>query len=78
MDKPILEYFMQVTGEKFEIQEKHVARIIQTPIYKFGKEEIENLKNELIELKKYLENVVKLIKDENLRKEQYKKELKEI
>lgn len=61
-----------------EIQEKHIQKIIQTPIYRFNKDEIGKLKNDLEELKKYLENVIKLIKDENLRKEQYKTELKQI
>lgn len=61
-----------------EIQEKHVAKIIQTPIYRFGKEEIEALRKELEEKKKYLENLVKLCKDENLRKDAYKQDLKAI
>lgn len=61
-----------------EIKEKNISRIIQTPIYKFGKEEVDKLKSELKELKIYLENMVKLCKDESLRKEEYKKELKAI
>lgn len=60
------------------IKKEHISRIIQTPIYKFGKEEIDALRKELEEKKKYLENLVKLCKDENLRKEAYKQELKEI
>ena len=61
-----------------EIQEKNIARIIQTPIYRFGKDEVEKLKSELQELKKYLENLIKLCKDEDARKDEYKKELKAI
>lgn len=60
------------------IKELHIQKIIQTPIYKFGKEEIEVLKKELEEKKKYLENLVKLCKDENARKNAYIQELKEI
>jgi DNA gyrase/topoisomerase IV subunit A len=60
------------------IQEKHIEKIVQIPIYKFGKEEFEKLKTDLQELKIYLENLVKLCKDEELRKNEYKKELKDI
>jgi DNA gyrase/topoisomerase IV subunit A len=60
------------------IKEEHIPKIIQTPIYKFGKEEIDTLRKELEQKKKYLENLVKLCKDETLRKEAYKQELKEI
>lgn len=61
-----------------EIKELHINKIIQTPIYKFGKEEIEELRRELEEKKKFLENLVLLCKDENARKEAYKQELKEL
>jgi DNA topoisomerase-2 len=61
-----------------EILEKNVGRIIQVPIYRFGKEEVDKLRAELAELKNYLENLVKLCKDENLRRIEYKKELKAI
>lgn len=61
-----------------DIMEKNIARIIQTPIYKFGKDEIVALRTELENLKKYLENVVQLCKSEELRKVQYIKEIKEI
>jgi len=61
-----------------DIQEKNLSRIIQTPIYKFGKDEIEVLKKKLLDLKKNLENLVKLCKDENLRRNEYIKELKTI
>ena len=61
-----------------EIMEKNIAKIIQTPIYRFGKDEVERLKEELRNLKNYLENLVKLCKDEELRKDEYKKELKAI
>lgn len=63
---------------KNDIMEKNIQKIIQTPIYRFGKDEIDSLRKELIELKKFIENVVKLCKDENLRKDQYKQELKQI
>lgn len=59
-----------------DIQDKNITRIVNTPIYKFGKDEIETLKKKLLELKKKLENLVKLCKDENLRKDEYLKELK--
>ena len=63
---------------KNQIMEKNISRIIQTPIYKFGKDEIFTLRKELENLRKYLENVVQLCKSEDLRKEQYIKEIKEI
>lgn len=59
-----------------DINENNINRIIQTPIYKFGKEEIDKLKNSLMELKKNIEHLVKLCKDSELRKQEYIKELK--
>lgn len=61
-----------------DIKEKHISRIIQVPIYKFGKDEIEVLKNNLIEMKEKIKKLVELCKSENLRKDEYKKELKMI
>jgi topoisomerase-4 subunit A len=61
-----------------EILEKNISRIIQTPIYKFGKDEVDDLKKQLAELKSFLENLVKLCKSEDLRKVEFVKELKEI
>lgn len=58
------------------IQEKHIDKIVSIPIYRFGKDEVDKLKKELIDLKVVIENLIKLIKDENLRKDEYKKELK--
>lgn len=85
MIKGIFKKFPELNREEIkkllidnEIMEKNINRIIQTPIYRFGKEEILKLRTELEEMKKYLENIVKLIKSEDLRKDQYKKEIKEI
>ncbi len=61
-----------------DILEKNIGRIIQTPIYRFGKDEIDTLKKDLAELKSYLENLVKLCKDEGLRKKEYRKEIEAI
>lgn len=83
--KGLFKKFPELSKEKIkeyllenEIQEKHIARIIQIAIYRFGKDEVERLKEELQELKKYIENLIELCKDENLRKDEYKKELKAI
>jgi DNA topoisomerase-2 len=61
-----------------EIQDKHISKIIQTPIYKFGKDEINILKERLHEMKKKIEELVKLCKEEGLRKDCYITELKGI
>jgi DNA gyrase/topoisomerase IV subunit A len=61
-----------------EIKEENIPKIIQTPIYKFGKDEIEKIINTLKELKIKLENLIKLCKNEDLRKDEYIKELKGI
>ena len=74
MSKEEIKDFLLKNG----IMEKNISKIIQTPIYRFGKDEINTLKKELLELKKYIEDVVKLCKDEGLRKDKYKQELKEI
>lgn len=60
------------------IREINISRIIQTPIYKFGKDEVEKIINMIKELKIKLENLIKLCKDESLRKDEYIKELKGI
>lgn len=61
-----------------EIQEKNIQRIIQVPIYRFGKDEVDKLKAELQDIKSKLELLIKLCKDEDLRKTEYVKELKNI
>jgi len=61
-----------------EIKEKNIARIIQTPIYRFGKDEVDRLEEELQKLKTLIEYLVTLCKDEELRKVEYVKELKEL
>lgn len=83
--KGIFKKFPDLSREKIkelllenEIQEKNVNRIIQVPIYRFGKDEIDKLKKELADLKIYLESLVKLCKDDELRRNEYKKELKAI
>ncbi|MFW6130639.1 MAG: DNA gyrase subunit A, partial [Atribacterota bacterium] len=61
-----------------EIKENNITRIINVPIYKFGKEEVDKLKNELKELKEKIQYLLKLCKNEGLRKNKYIKELKNI
>lgn len=61
-----------------DIQEKNVSRIVQTPIYKFGKDEIDRLKQLLQELKKKIENLVELCKNEDLRKSEYLSEIRAV
>lgn len=61
-----------------EIKEYNIQRIINVPIYRFGKEEVDKLKEELKELKKKIQYLVELCNNENLRKAEYSKELKEI
>jgi DNA topoisomerase-2 len=61
-----------------EIKEVNIQKIIQTPIYRFGKEEVEKLEIELKELKTILERLVLLCKNPDLRKVEYMKELKAV
>lgn len=85
MVKGLFKKFPELSRPKIEeyllendIQQKHISRIIQTAIYRFGKEEIDTLRKELEDKKKYLESLVRLCKDEGARKDAYKQELKEI
>ena len=61
-----------------EIKPDNIQRIIQTPIYRFGKEEVEKLEEELKVLKEILERLVLLCKNPDLRKVEYVNELKAI
>jgi DNA gyrase/topoisomerase IV subunit A len=61
-----------------EVKEINISRIIQVPIYRFGKDEVVKLKEDIVELKKKLKLLIELCKSEDLRREEYKKDLKGI
>lgn len=61
-----------------DIQEKNIQKIIQVPIYRFGKDEVDRLKEELAELKKEIEKLVEYCKSESQRRDIYRQELKAI
>ena len=58
------------------IQKEHIIKIMQLPIYKFGKDEVDKLKDQIAELEKDRKEYDELVKDENKRKDIYIKELK--
>jgi DNA gyrase subunit A len=58
------------------IKKDHIIKIMQLPIYKFGKEEVEKLKEQISSLEKDKKEFEELVNDENKRKEVYIKELK--
>ena len=58
------------------IQKDHIIKIMQLPIYKFGKDEVDKLKDQIAELEKDRKEYEELVKDENKRKDIYIKELK--
>lgn len=60
------------------IMEKNIPRIIQVPIYKFGKDEIEKLKADLNALKEKIEELKALCKSSEKRKEKYIEHIKMI
>lgn len=64
--------------EDEKIQSHHIARILQIPIYRFGKEEVESLKEEIKELEKNKKEYETLVKSEDKRKEVYIAELKDL
>jgi DNA topoisomerase II len=64
--------------EDEKIASNHITRILQIPIYRFGKEEVDVLKDEIKELEKNEKEYTVLVKSEDKRKEVYIKELKEL
>lgn len=85
IQKGLFKKFPEMTkqeSEKFliseSISESNIQRIVQTPIYKFNKDEVEKIKTDLSTLKDRLQRLSVLCKDENERKDEYKKELKTI
>lgn len=60
------------------IKDYNITRIINVPIYRFGKDEVDKLKAELSELKKKIKHLVELCNNESLRKDEYIKELKKV
>jgi hypothetical protein len=58
------------------IEKENIIKIMQLPIYKFGKEEIDRLKEQVKQLETDKELFEKLISDESLRKQKYIEELK--
>lgn len=61
-----------------DIKDVNIPKILQVPIYRFGNDEVAKLKAELAELKKKIQLLVQLCKDESLRKDEYIKELKKL
>ena len=49
---------------------------MQLPIYKFGKDEVDKLKEQIEELEKNKKEFDELVNNEDMRKNQYIKELK--
>jgi DNA gyrase/topoisomerase IV subunit A len=83
--KQLFKKFPQHTKKEIEslllengINEINITKIIQVPIYRFGKDEIEKLEKDVAELKEKLTHLIALCKDEMLRKKEYYKELKSI
>lgn len=70
------EIFQSLQDEN--IIKSHIDRILQIPIYKFSREEVETLKEQIKELEKLEKEYNVLIKSEDKRKEVYIKELKEL
>lgn len=64
--------------EDEKIKSHHITRILQIPIYKFGKEEVDILKDEIKELEKNKKEYDTLIKSESKRKEVYIEELRNL
>jgi DNA topoisomerase-2 len=58
------------------IEKENIIKIMQLPIYKFGKEEIDRLKDQVKQLETDKQLFEKLISDESLRKQKYIEELK--
>ena len=54
----------------------HIIKIMQLPIYKFGKDEVDKLKEQIEELEKNKKEFDELVNNEDMRKNQYIKELK--
>ena len=63
---------------KNAIKEYNIQRIINVPIYRFGKDEVDKLKADLSEIKTNIQHLLKLCNDEGLRKAEYIKELKRV
>lgn len=58
------------------IKKEHIIKIMQLPIYRFGKEEVDKLKAQIKELETNEEEYTELVKNEDKRKQVYISELK--
>jgi DNA gyrase subunit A len=58
------------------IKKDNIIKIMQLPIYKFGKDEVDKLKTQIDELEKNQKEYTDLVNNEDKRKEMYIKELK--
>ena len=59
-----------------KIKNPHIVRIMQVPIYRFGKDEVDKLEQQISELEKNKRELEILIKSEDKRREVYIEELK--
>ena len=63
---------------KHSIKDDHIKRILQIPIYRFGKEEVVKLENEVKDLEMNKKEYTSLVKSEEKRKDFYVKEIKSL
>jgi DNA gyrase/topoisomerase IV subunit A len=59
-----------------KIKNPHIVKVMQVPIYRFGKDEVEKLEEQIKELEKNKKELEVLIKSEDKRREVYIEELK--
>lgn len=62
----------------YNIKDKHITRILQIPIYRFGKDEVDKLKEEIKALQADQKEYNSLVKDKKKRIDYYIKEIKNV